>query len=122
MHFFLKPKNSYISSFSLKYEIKKNKFLQDAVYSRVQLLWLSVHVFRLLLIVEPCHITYSEVCSLFFFFVFLRFIVLFEEKTNFFFPLYQARKTTSIVCAILRNCKDPNLRDSVRNVLKKKFL
>lgn len=57
---------------------------KDAVFSWLQALWLTVHFLRLVLIVEPCHMTYKE-----------------------------ARKTTFIVCEIQRNCKDPNVKASV---------
>ncbi|XP_062553970.1 gustatory receptor for sugar taste 43a isoform X4 [Armigeres subalbatus] len=59
---------------------------KDAVFSWIQALWLFIHIFRFLLTVEPCHITNVE-----------------------------SRRTMTIVCNLMRICKDPLTKERLEN-------
>ncbi|XP_065087103.1 gustatory receptor for sugar taste 43a [Ochlerotatus camptorhynchus] len=59
---------------------------KDAVFSWIQALWLFIHIFRFILTVEPCHITNVE-----------------------------ARRTMTIVCNLMRTCKDSLAKERLEN-------
>lgn len=80
-------------------------YLQDVFFSMLQFLWLLFHLLRLLLIVEPCHLTSIEVMSDFRDHMQSIWVYVFE---------FQARRTIVVVCEILRSCKDPAVAYNVR--------
>ncbi|CAO1441570.1 unnamed protein product [Diamesa serratosioi] len=58
---------------------------RDTFFAYIQFLWLLFHCFRLMLCIEPCHVTYVE-----------------------------ARNTITIVCDLMRNVQDPCLQETLK--------
>ncbi|CAO1442328.1 unnamed protein product [Diamesa tonsa] len=61
---------------------------RDTFFAYIQFLWLLFHCFRLMLCIEPCHVTYVE-----------------------------ARKTITIVCDLMRNVQEPCLQETVSIII-----